>query len=274
MSKGDRPLVPSVRAAMRILKHLRKHSNQSLTEISRALALNKSTCLNILKELQAHNVVTFDESSKRYSLGYALIGLGTAAAQSFRWFDLTRPLLHELHRSTGMATMAAQRVGDHLVVVDGVEPTNRVHVSVPRGVPLHIASGALGKCYLAFVDPQERHALIGRLGLPRFSPNTITELSDFERELATVREQGYAESYGEFAEGINAVAAPVFDATGTLLIILGVAGLSTAMPPRQMRLFGEQLRVAGRRLSAVIGGHEEAANGGEAPVVTISMSSR
>ena len=54
----------------------------------------------------------------------------------------------------------------------------------------------------------------------------MTEAASLEAELAIVRERGWASTTEEFEIGLNAVAAPVRDATGEVVAAVGVSGPS------------------------------------------------
>jgi DNA-binding IclR family transcriptional regulator len=73
-----------------------------------------------------------------------------------------------------------------------------------------------------------------------------------ERELATVREQGWASAVEEYELGLSALAAPVRDHDGTVVAAISVAGPSFRLTPADFpRLAPRLLQAAadfGRRL--------------------------
>lgn len=54
--------------------------------------------------------------------------------------------------------------------------------------------------------------------------------------------------------GVNAVAAPVFDAAGRANLAIGVLGLTSFLPAERMKEFGALVVAAGRQMTTVIGG--------------------
>lgn len=247
-----RPLVPSVRSAMRILVYLRERRGRtaSLAEISRSLEINRSTCLNVLREMQQFDVIRYDPETKRYGLGYALIGMGHTVVRSHAWYEQVHRLLDEWHRTTGLTAMVAQPTGDRMLVMDKVESVRNIHIGVPIGTSLHLLSGSLGKCYLAFASPETRREILSRVGLPRLSEHSITDIDEYERELDRTRAQGYAVSFGEFAASIHALAAPVFNGLGDVALVIAVTGFSNELPPEQLHTLGPRLAESTQRLSA------------------------
>jgi DNA-binding IclR family transcriptional regulator len=74
--------------------------------------------------------------------------------------------------------------------------------------------------------------------LERYTEHTITTADALDRELATVRGNGYATAVAELEEGLVAVASPVFDAGGACVAALSVSGPSFRMPPEKLAELG------------------------------------
>ena len=79
---------------------------------------------------------------------------------------------------------------------------------------------AVGKVMLAFGGgplPRERD-------LVALTDRTITDRAELAAEVVAVRERGYGTVFGEREVDVNAIAAPVFDRSGTFAAILGLQG--------------------------------------------------
>lgn len=76
-------MVPAVERAIQILRYLAEAGaeGRTLTQIQRALGLNKSTCFYILRTLAEHRFVRYEEGDRRYRLGPELVVLGLKAAE-------------------------------------------------------------------------------------------------------------------------------------------------------------------------------------------------
>ena len=66
--------------------------------------------------------------------------------------------------------------------------------------------------------------LISHTRLKPLTKNTISDVTLFKEELAKIRRQGYAVSFGERDIEVVAVAAPVFDEEGKILASLSASG--------------------------------------------------
>lgn len=89
--------------------------------------------------------------------------------------------------------------------------------------PLHLTS--VGKLFLAMDDAQRVRAYATRTGLSGQTRNSITQLSELERELAKARQNGVARDNEELELGVRCMASGVYDDQGKL-----IAGLSISAP--------------------------------------------
>lgn len=102
--------------------------------------------------------------------------------------------------------------------------------------PLH--STGIGRVLLAFTDPAERDALIGRTELVARTPRTITDPVELVRVLDETVARGYAIDDIENEDGIRCVAVPIRDAGGRV-----IAGMSISAPAYRFSI-DELLRIA------------------------------
>ena len=69
-------------------------------------------------------------------------------------------------------------------------------------------------------------------------PNHQVRAAGDHEELRRVRHLGYAISCSELEEGIDAVAAPIFDHLGTVVASVSIGGPSERCHPKQPELIG------------------------------------
>ena len=96
---------------------------------------------------------------------------------------------------------------------------------------------------LAYMPDSKRNRIIREKKLASYTPNTITNASVLERELETIRQQGYAIDDGEIMLGLRCVAAPIFDGKGQVKYALSISGM-------QGNLEGERLDKITKRVVA------------------------
>ena len=246
--------VPAVESAVRILKFLkdRNHRPWGVSELSRSLHLNKSTCFNILKALTGHELVAYDEGTKKYALGSALIELGGAASAATSRAEVAKPFLQDLFEELKLTCLLGQRFQDRVIIVDRVEAQDAFRITIPIGQALPLGQGALGRCFLAYLPEADLDHLRALGVLEQADPRK--GYHQIKTALAKVRRQGFAESFGEVAKGVNAVATPIFDHRGDVPLALGVIGFSSLLTPRRLAHCGRKLREVSGLITRIMGG--------------------
>jgi IclR family acetate operon transcriptional repressor len=102
---------------------------------------------------------------------------------------------------------------------------------------------------LAFSEPEQQAALIRGVELEPFTPNTITEVEDLERELATIRSHVIAHDRAEYDPSTECVAAPIFDRGGRIRAALSVISPTGAVSFSTRRGIEKDLVVSGEAIS-------------------------
>jgi len=86
-------------------------------------------------------------------------------------------------------------------------------------LPFH--NSAQGKVVVAFGEGSLLDELLQR-GLQMSTPYTITDPKKFVAEIELIRKRGWAVAANESLIGLNALAAPVFDALGKLAGVVAI----------------------------------------------------
>lgn len=245
--------VPSVRGAIRILQHLAIAERARARELSTALALNPSTTHSILKTMVAGGMLDFDESTKLYRLGPWLRALGAAAWEAPSRASAAMPVFEEWVARTGLAIFMAERLpSNEILVVQKVDSTATIRVTVDLGYRFPITAPALGKAFLAWTDPAEVDRILMDVSLPSYTSNSIISPEAMRAELDLVRSQGWSRSRGEYFSGNNAVAAPVFDPHGRVACVICSLGPHDRMPDESLPRLGRELIVLAERVAQVV----------------------
>src|SRR5690606_12167271 len=216
-----RSLVPILLSTGEILKFLSRyqHRKSTLSEISQALGISKSTCFRILRTLEEMKYVTYDKETKRFSLGSYLAVLGSRAMEQIDYLALGRETLREMSRQTGLSCVIVQRITENRLAYIAKEDGESHRLTIAVGNQFPITQVFFGKLYLAYETPENRERILAD-GLPRMTPRAITDVEHHKDELRKARKLGYATSKEEYIEGIKAVAAPVFDSDGKILMLI------------------------------------------------------
>lgn len=211
---------------MRVLIHIGEHPHGvSLTDLAKATGIPASTTHRLAGALARDGLVRLDPVGKLYRPGLRLFELGQRAGQVYGFAGTALPVMRRVTDRSGEATLMSVLDGlTHLYIhyVDGPLPVG-VRSEPGRHGPLHATS--MGKVLIAFSPDETREDLLRRVPLDPAGPNAIGDREALRREIAAVRDRGYATADEEHHAGLRAVAVPVSQPGGGVF-----AALSTAAP--------------------------------------------
>ncbi len=217
--------VQSVERAINILDVLAQGGWRTGADIARELHVHRSTALRLLGTLERHALVERDGQSAKYRLGKRLPQLASVVTGESDLRSLARPVCAALASALGETVTLDILAGDEIVPIEQATGSTSV-VSVNwlgRRTPVHCT--ASGKVILAFGPAAVRDRLLA-LPLERSTPHTITDRTALEAQLDETRAAGLARTHEELEVGLDAIAAPVYDAGGEVVAAVDVSGPS------------------------------------------------
>jgi IclR family transcriptional regulator, KDG regulon repressor len=116
-----------------------------------------------------------------------------------------------------------------------------------EAVPAHCS--ASGKAALAFQEASAIERVISP-GPPRFTSTTITERSALLKELAKIRETGYAVDDEEHEPGVRCIGAPIRDTGGRAFAGLSLTGAARRIAPPRFGELAAHVKHHARSISA------------------------
>ena len=247
--------VKALGKAMELLELLlAQRRPMSLQEICVKSGYPKSTAHALLTTLREYRVIGQDPDG-RYRLGIRLYECGCAVSSMWDARLVAHPYLEQLAQALGTGTYLAVRSGDHVISIDccGASSGAGLSVSVETGTPLPLHATAQGKLLLSHASEQEVRRYCRQVGLRPFTRHSLTDPEAFRAAMAEIRNQGYAVEDGEYRVGLRAVAAPVYDAAGTLTYAIGAVGLFPRVQSEEFQSAVTKTVDAAARLSAALG---------------------
>jgi DNA-binding IclR family transcriptional regulator len=216
--------VEAVLKALEVLDCFQVQPLLPLKKISELTGMNKSRIIRICGTLASRGYLVYDSEAQNYRLGFKVLSLSKAYERGNNLISLSRPVLRNLADQTGESAS--------LFVVDGLqrlclareEGTCSIRYNILEGQRMVLYAGAGGKVLLAFGPEELRRKALSRDHLRKLTPTTIQDAKRLEKELETVRRQGYASSYGERDSEVAALAAPIYSHDGKICAALTIAG--------------------------------------------------
>ena len=246
--------VQSVERALAILKAFSAGEPElSVAQLSRRLNLPKSTVSRLLSTLEANGFVVQDAETGRFRLGAELIALVNSAVAGFQVHRVARPHLRQLADTVGETVSISVLDGRDAVNLEQFVPAHRLVMRVGwvgRRMPAHAVS--VGKVLMAFLPAEELDRLLDN-SLEALTPHTITNPHTLRRELARVRQQGYATAFEELEEGLHAVAVPVRNHRGEVVAAISVSGPAYRLTRERIVEIVPQVTETAQRISWEMG---------------------
>lgn len=222
-----------------------------ITDLANATGLPKSTTHRLVTALVNEGLLIQDEDSHKYALSLRITALGANILSSHTVRKAARPILMELRDATRESVHLAVLEGMEAVIIDTEDSYFFVRaVNVPgQHLPAHAVS--TGKVLLAHQWEPRLREVLAHSTLMRYTEQTMTDARQLLEELCKVRAQGYAISNGELEEGIDAVAAPIFDHLNTVVAAVSIGGPSERCAPKRAELITAVTR-AGQQISQAL----------------------
>ncbi|MGD0237165.1 MAG: IclR family transcriptional regulator [Syntrophorhabdales bacterium] len=214
---------------LEVLKVIANAKQQlGVSEIARALSINKSTAFGILRTLQEGAYVSKDVSTKKYAVGKELVRFSKMISREPDVAQVARPFLEKLGEYVDETVFLGIREGTAIKIIDIVEAKKSLTLSSPVGTKIPITAGAPGKAYLSSLPNQEVVTLLKESGLRAWTRTSITDDNRFLSEIEATRKQGFALDREEYFTGVTGVATHV--SCGNRLVgVVWVAGFVGSM---------------------------------------------
>lgn len=220
------------------------------SEVVARLGIEKSIVSRILATLETEGYVTRDPVTDLFRLGFRFVAVAFRYIESVGFYDFCMPELQRLAEKTGELIQLAVVERDGLTYVAKAEGTHRIRQFSQIGREAVLHASTAGKVWLASLPEEKALALALKTGLAPFGKNTIRSIDPLRKELARVREQGFALLEEELFDGGSAVGVPIRD--GRISVVLGavvLAGPTFRLSRERLVQFVPDLTEAARRLA-------------------------
>jgi len=252
---GDEASVSSTSViSLRILELMAAQgADCGITELAELLGMPKARVHRHLSALKQQGYVTQNKRTSRYRIGWRLFLLGRKLVQQFDVVSLAKPIMEDLRNRVGQTIVITTFDPNKVVVLDLVRGRNALEILLNPGTQFPgFHTVAQGKIVLAFGPPSLREAVLSQ-PLAASTPKTITDPDRLRAEIQLVQQRGWAEAPEEVFTGINALAAPIFQADGSLFGALAIVASIHYLPARAHPDTVRELMQAAAGISAILG---------------------
>ena len=219
-SKANR----SIERAIDVLLALAKVEQPvSVLELERLVNLNRPTLYRILHTLNSRGMVTSSAEPQRFRLGSRAVELARPWLGGNRLRSLAQPYLNELWEGTDeTVALFVPGDGDTKVCIQELQSRQALVFTRGTGIVEPLIIGSSGKSILAFQEAETIRDILATIDGDR-------NRALIERDLVTIRKDGYSLTEGEVIAGAVAISAPIFDRTGSVQASVSLYGPATRL---------------------------------------------
>jgi DNA-binding IclR family transcriptional regulator len=244
--------VPNLVRAFQLLEFMAQEPQSwSITELSDRLGFPKNSVFRICRSL--HEMGYLTQTGKSYFLSPKLLALGYAALGEQNLVEKALDIMRDLRDEVNETTLFGTLFGNEGVTLEQVVSNHSIKFVIDVGHRFSLHTAAPGKAILAFLPEKERDHIVDQLDFKKYTSRTITSRKSFVALLQEVRKKGWAVDNCERLDGINCVAAPVFNFRKLPVAAVWVTGPDFRIPAASFNKIGKIVRDHALRISQRFG---------------------
>jgi IclR family transcriptional regulator, KDG regulon repressor len=201
-----------------------ENTELGVREIARLVDLSSSATGRLLAAMKESGILSQDPHTRAYSMGARVLTWAGVYNATLDVRNRSLPAIQELHHATRETISLYVLEGDERLCIERLESPQTVRIVTRVGKRLPLYAGSAGKVMLAYLPARRQEAYIESVSLDPLTPKTITDPDTLRQELARIREQGCAISYGEWIEDAAGVAAPILNQDGEIIAAVSISG--------------------------------------------------
>jgi len=232
-------------------------SGLTLSQLCGKVGHPRTTIHRMLQALLQHDFLRKDDLTKVYRLGPALLLLGADSLHQWDLPSIAAPYVRKLAKVANETILLTRLYRDTAICLQSVESERSYQYFVTPGKEIPFHCGASARVILAYLSRQQVEKMVGQGPFTRYTPRTITGLTELLEHLRAVRRRGYAFCDGELEVGIRAIAAPIMrgglTVMGSVAIVAPAERLDEELRKRLLPLLFDTVQ----RISEQLGCHVE-----------------
>lgn len=225
--------VKTAQTTFAILEELKQRHEATVTELTDAFDLSKSSIHNYLSTLEQDGYVVKED--KTYRIGLRLLDLGGQARHRERIYDIAKDEVTALAEETGeLANLLVEQHGRG-IYLHRAHGADAVKTDSYIGQRVYLHNTALGNAILAHLPSDRVNEIIDQHGMPETTENTITDRDDLFARLERIREEDAAFDDEARVKGLRCVAVPIVNNNDTVEGAISVSGPTSRFQGQRYR---------------------------------------
>jgi DNA-binding IclR family transcriptional regulator len=256
MSKESRG-IQSIEVGGQLLHALARSAEpMMLRDLARAAGMSPAKAHPYLVSFCRLGLIEQDEITGLYEFGALALELGLVSLHRLSPVRIATPRIAALASRISHAVSLAVWGTHGPTVIRIEEPRHPVHIVMRVGSVMALLETATGRAFAAFQPPDVVRAALDanldRLGIG-YRGKRALRAGDIEAVLGEVRAHGMARAVGDPLPGVNAFAAPVFDHTGAVVLVITAMGPEGTFDASWDSAIAQELRACAEAVSERLG---------------------
>jgi len=244
----------TIEKALDILEVFLKQKDEiGIVELANLSGLNVSTVHRIASTLVKRGYLNQQQRGEKYSLSPKLLQFSNIMRKWIKIRDVSLPFLYKLNKIIDENVNLAILNADGAIFIESIESGHYLRTFPQLGAkePLHCTG--VGKVFLAHMRDEELERFLNEKGLPRYTENTITDVSKLKQELSIIKREGTAVDNEEFESGVKCVASPIKNVDGNVVAAVSISGPSTRLSSERVQELKSLVKSCTLEISQAIG---------------------
>jgi IclR family acetate operon transcriptional repressor len=228
-----------------------KDQRYALQDLVEQTGLPKPTLHRMLQQLESAGLLRREGDSRLYGIGTRLRRLAENLLLNDSHHGARHAVLRHLVEEIGESCNLTALSGSEVVYLDRVETAAPLRFYLHPGSRVPVHCSASGKIFLAQMSPAQRRRLLAHAPLEAYTPKTLVELEQIEREVQRVRKDGFALDDEEFLPGLLCIAALVPSESGPSNLCVAVQAPVMRLDVEKAKLLLPALQRAAQALARI-----------------------
>lgn len=221
----------------------------STLEILEALGTSRSTGYRYIKELASAGLLSA-VGNGHYILGPRIIELDLQIRTTDPLLQASQGSLEQLFDQSGHSALLCTLFQDSVLCVREMRKKADSLLLINRGQRRPLLRGAMSKAILAYLPTHQLRSIFNKREPEIVEANLGEDWEQFKRALMEIRGEGFAQSKGEYTEGVFGVGAPIFNNENAVVASVGVAWKARAAPNKELKRVAALVMQAAEDISA------------------------
>lgn len=256
-SNENKNPVQSAERIFGVLEMLADTGPIGLMDLSTRLELHKSTVHRLLLSLICMGYVKQEEETGKYMLTFKIVGLSEKVLSKVDIVALIHPLIAELANNCRETVHFVQRRGTEVYYLDKVAPLypreSAIRMASQVGLARPLYCSAVGKTILAELADEEVEYVWKNSIIEKKTEHTITALWELKKELAAVREKGFAIDNEENELGVRCIAVCIRNHQGQPNNAFSISAPAGRMTEERIQELAYEILKAKQSIQKVLG---------------------